>query len=203
MRRCGFCPRHGPTDHHGVLQIAQPPHVKHHDVAQTRKLVAHRQSFIELLVVFHKQDHGVRVLAQVLDLARSVGGVDAIGHGTTTQDGQVAQHPFAAGVGQNGTAVMGLHTQTEQSVAQGLHPIAAFAPSPTAPNAQLFLPQPHFVCALFDRVPKQGGYRFAGQDRVWSALQMMKVPQVAHAQRQVFFFFQRRSVRTPSSLMPK
>ena len=45
---------------------------------------------------------GARVFAQVVDLRGRVRGVDAVGHAAAGEDGQVGQHPFDDGVGQDG-----------------------------------------------------------------------------------------------------
>ena len=80
---------------------------------------------------------------------------------------------------------------------------AHLRPAPAAPDAQVLLAQPDRVTALDHGVPEHGGDGVAGHHDVAARLDVGEVPKIAHAYLQVFFFFQRRSPRTPDSFMPR
>ena len=143
-----------------VIQAAQTVHIKHHNLTHARELCAHLQRLVELLVIFYKQHAGRRVLAQVMHLAGGIGGVDAIGHATCRQYGQVGPHPFHHRICQNRGGVALLKAKTHQPTGYFAHGIGALAPGPGAPKAQVLLAQPDIGATLLYGVPEHGGNRF-------------------------------------------
>ena len=85
----------------GSSKAAQAFHVEHDHAPHLRQPVGDLQVLVELLVVLDEQHHAARVAAQVFDLRRRIGGVDAVAHAAHRLNGQVAPDPFAAGVGQH------------------------------------------------------------------------------------------------------
>ena len=84
------------------------------------------------------------------------------------------------------------------------HGVGGLVPGPTAPQAQMLLAQPDIGAALLHGVPEHGGHGFARHHDVGVGLNAAQVPEsVILSYLQVFFFFQRRSPRTPSSFMPR
>ncbi len=69
------------------------------------------------------------------------------------------------------------------------------------PDAQLLLAHQDAVLAHRGGVPEHRRHGLARHHDIEARLQIGGVPQVAH--RQFFFFFQRRSPRTPLSLTPR
>ena len=85
-------------NHARIVKVAQPFHVKHHDLAQLGQIRTNLQRFVQLLLVFDKQNDGAGILTKVMDLAGRIGGINAIGDTAATQDCNVRQHPFDQGV---------------------------------------------------------------------------------------------------------
>ena len=164
----------------GVIQPAQAFHVDHHDLAQERQALTHFQGLVELFVVFDKQQACGRVFAQVLHLAGRVGGVDAIGDTAAGQHGQVAQHPFNGGVGQDGRAFTRGETQRHQPARNFPHRIGGLVPGPALPDAHVLLAHPHLGPALGHRVPEHRGHGVARQHVFASRTNVVKVPKIRH-----------------------
>ncbi|MNS90533.1 hypothetical protein D3C72_1245880 [compost metagenome] len=192
--------------HHArVVELAQAFHVEHDHAAQAGQAGAHFERLVELLVVFHEEHRGARVFAQVLHLRGGVGRVDAVGHTAAAEHGQVGQHPFDDGVRKNGRALAAREADGLQPGRDLAHGLGGLAPTPGAPDAQLLLPHPDVVAALAHGVPEHGRERVAGHEDVVAGFDGSKIPESLHGDGylQVFFFFQRRSPRTPSSLTPR
>ena len=149
------------ADDVGVIQIAQTFHVKHDDFPQARQLVAHLQGLVELLVVFHEQYGGAGVFTQVLHLAGGIGGVNAVGHATAGQHGNVGPHPLNHGVGQNGGAFAFGKAQAHQATGNLTHGLCGLIPGFGAPKPQVLLAHPDVWPALFHGVPEHGRNGFA------------------------------------------
>ncbi len=185
---CGCCcsqaprPRAMPVQRHhvGIVQVAQALHVEHHDLAQPRQLRPDFQRLVELLFVLDEQHHGAGVFAQVLDLARCVGRVDAIGHTGAAHDGQVGQDPFDQGVGQDGRTFTTLKPQAQEPAADLAHRLGGLVPGPAVPDAEVFLAQPDLGAARCDCVPEQLGHGFARHLQRGVGLVMRQRPEVAH-----------------------
>jgi hypothetical protein len=187
-----------------VVELAQAFHVEHDDAAQPRQAGAHLERLVELLVVFHEEHGGARVFAQVVHLRGGVGRVDAVGDAAAAEHGQVGQHPFDDGVRQDGRALARREADGLQARRDLAHRIGRLVPAPGAPDAELFLAHPGGVAALLHRVPEHGGKGVAGHDHVEPRGEGVDVPESLHGgYLQVFFFFQRRSPRTPSSFTPR
>ncbi len=185
-----------------VFQFAQAFHVEHNDFLQAAKLCAHFKRLVQLLVVLNKQDAGTRVLAEILHLARCVGGIDAVGHTATRQDGQVGQQPLDDGIGQDGSGPSRIETKAHQASGNLAHGLPYLLPAPAAPDAHFLLPHPYLMLALIDCVPEHCGNGVAVQFRAGNVLGC-GIPELGHRYLQFFFFFQRRSPRTPVSFMPR
>ena len=149
------------TDHTRIVQGAQTFHVKDHNFAQQRQLGTHFQGFVQLLVVLDEEHRGARVLAQVMHLGAGVGGVNAIGYAAGREHRQISPHPFDDGVGQNRGALAFGKAQAEEACAQFFDGGGRLVPGPAAPQAQMFLPQPHLRAAFGHAIPKQRGHGLA------------------------------------------
>ena len=194
------------ADHVGVLEATQALHVKHDDLLQARQMRTRCQCFIELFVVFDKQQASGRVLAQVLQLRSCVSGVNAVGDACAGQHGQVGPDPFHGCISQDRSAFAALKAQTEQAACDLANRHSGLVPGPAAPQTQVLLPQPDFGPPLFDSVPEHSGNSLACQNDLVTRLDMAGIPQTwcwLDVHRHVFFFFQRRSPRIPSSLSPR
>ena len=113
-------------DDHRVAEGAQALHVEHDDLAQGRAALAHVERLVELLVVLDEQHRGLRIVDQVFELLGGVGGIDAGGDATGTQDAEVGVVPFRHGVGQHRGHVAGTETglvQGEGDCARTLKPL--------------------------------------------------------------------------------
>ena len=153
-----------------VIQAAQAVHVKYHYFAQTRQLRAHRQGFVQLLVVFNKQDRCIGVLTQVLHLRGRVGGVNATGYSARRQHSQICKNPVDNRIGQNGGAVTFSKAYRHQAGGNFPYRNAGLVPRPAAPQTQVFLPHPDVWAALGYAIPKHGWHGLALQNDVAARL---------------------------------
>ncbi len=187
--------------HRRVVEAAQPLGVEDDNLAQQRQVLAGLEGLVELLFVLDEEHGRARVFAQVLHLRRGVGGIDAVGDAAATEDGHVHQQPVDDGIRQDRGALAGLEAQTQEAVGDLAHGQGGFVPGPLAPQTELFLPHEHAPAALLRSIPEHRAHGLARHHDVGARLDVVRVPELAH--RQVFFFFQRRSPRTPASFMPR
>ena len=160
----------------GIVQTTQAFHVQYHHLAQLGQLVTHFQRLVQLFVVFHKQDGGGRVFAQIMHLAGGVGGVNAVGDAGAAQDGQVAKNPIDDSVGQDGRTVTRLQTQAQQAAANFADVLGGLVPGPTLPNAQFFLTHPDFVATFGNSVPENLRDGFTGGEDFVAEMRFGKRP---------------------------
>ncbi|MNV53654.1 hypothetical protein D3C71_1458100 [compost metagenome] len=193
--------------HHRVAVPGQAGRVDQHDLAQAWQTRPCLQRLIELFLVLHHQHHGVRVLAEELHLARRVGRIDAIGNAGGAQHCHVEPDPFDARVRQDRRAVTRLQASGREAHSKLAHDHADIARAPGLPQSEGLLAHHHGVAARGDRVPEHARHGVARHHDVVVRRQVIKIPESGHVHRSfhrhVFFFFQRRSPRAPSSFMPR
>ncbi len=183
MRRVVFTAELAQTvqaDDAGVIQVTQAFHVEHDDLAQQRQARAYFECLVELLVVFDEQYRGARVFAQVMHLVGCVGRINAVGDAASAQDGQVCQHPFDDGVGQNCRSFTGLKLQRQQAAGDFAHCGRGFVPVPAAPDPQVFLAHPDQRATLLDAIPEDLRNRVSVQHTRGAGLDMAQVPDLLH-----------------------
>jgi len=152
---------------------------------------------------------GARVLAQVLHLRGGVGGVDAVGDAAalTARPDRRSTHSHH-GVGQYGARIRpAAKPRLSRPAPISRTGLAQSGPGPAAPEAQspsaASRPGAAPACTAFQ---KHGWDGVARHHDVSAGAGCWRVSQrLAHAgpYRHVFFFFQRRSPRTPSFLQPE
>jgi len=144
------------------VQLVQSLHVEDDDLCEQRQSLAHRQRLVQLLVVLDEDDAAVRIVREVVHLLGRVRWVDAARHAAAREHGEIAQHPFEDGVGEDGRGVPSLEAQRHQAARDLARRLAHLRPGPGLPQAELFLAQPHLVSARGHGVPEHRGDGLAG-----------------------------------------
>ena len=163
-------------------------HIKHDDLAQPRQLIADFEHFVQLLVVFHEKDDGVRVFTEVLNLCGGVRWIDPTRDAPAGQDRQIRKDPLDDRIGQDGGplaapiagALGGAKTQAEQAAPDLFDLLSGLVPAPTAPETELFLTHPDPISTAFGRVPEERRNRLAREINRGSVAQLMEVPKITH-----------------------
>ena len=153
--------------------------------------LAHLQRLVELLVVLDEQVAPSPSPHRYSTCAGGVGRVDAVRHAAGAEHAEVGVHPFDDGVGEDRGA---LRPAAKPSDARPMPISRAMRPSSSQVTA-CQMPSSFWRSAVLparvrDAVPEHLRH---GVDR--------RSPPAAH--RHGFFFFQRRSPRTPCSFMPR
>ena len=151
--------------HHGrIVQLVQAFHVEHDDALDMGQALAGLQVLVELLVVLDKQEHAVRVGAEVLDLRCGIGGVNAIADAAHALHGQIGPHPLAAGIGQHRGDLARLETQADQTSTDFSDGPTDLGPGIGTPQAQVLLAHHHRAAQFVDALPEHLGHGVEGQD---------------------------------------
>ena len=80
----------------------QPFQVPDNDLFQLGDLIPEVQPFIQLLLVFHEEKPGFRLLNHVFHLGPGIGGIDPHSHPARALDTKINNHPFGAIIPDNG-----------------------------------------------------------------------------------------------------
>ena len=161
-----------------ILEVAQPLGIEDDDRLQLRQPLAHGECLVQLLVVLDEEDLGARVGAEILDLRRCVGRVDAVRDAAAGKDRQVHEDPVDDRVGEDRRAVAARESERQQAVADLAHGLGRPRPRPFPPETELLLAHQDAPRAPGGTVPEQVGHGLAGADDVGAGLQPMGVPEV-------------------------
>ena len=189
---CGvvFAPDHAQrieADDLGILEVAQAVHVEHDDLAQARQFGSGFERLVELLVVLDEQVDRAGIGAQVLDLHRRIGRIDAVRYPARAEDAHVGIDPFAVGVGEYRSAFARRKAKRHEPHADLARDLAELGPADALPDAEMLLPQTYLRAALRDAAPEHFRHGVDGVSR----------------HRQSFFFFHRRAPLAPAAFMPR
>ena len=145
-----------------------------------------------------------------------VGRVDAVGDAAGAQDADVGIHPLPARVGEDRGDVARLEAERHAGRARSRATACRPRPGHAAPDAEFLLAHRRPVARALHRVPEHLRDRLARQRarrtcrsrqrRGWrrsACRHQCRLHRARPRHRHVFFFFQRRSPRTPSSFMPR
>ncbi len=150
--------------HLGIAEPAEPLEVVDEDLHEGRTAVAHREDLVELLLVLGEEEARAAVVDDVLDLARRVRGVDAVGDAADGQRAEVRVEPLRAVVGDDRHHVARPEPQRHQPEPDvpGLEPV--LPPGDRPPDPEVLLPHRHLVAALPHHVPEQPRQRVLPKD---------------------------------------
>ena len=177
--------------HLWIGEAVQPLDVEHDDLHEPGAARADFQDLVELLLVAGEEEAGAAVVDDVLDLARRIRGVDAVGHAAHRHRPQIRVQPLRPVLREDRHHVARPQAEGHQAEPDTPRALAIVAPGDGPPHAEVLLAHGHGVAALPDDVteePRQG---------------VLPVHGGGAAQRHVFFRFHRRVPRTLCSFMPR
>ena len=220
----------GERHHHRIDEAGEAFHVEHDDLLQGRAARPARQDLVELLLVLGEDHLGRGIVDQIFDLDRGIGRIDAGGNAAGAQDAHIGIHPFRHGVGDDRGDVARPEADGVQAVGDFLRYLLPLPPAGGLPDAELLLADRRLVAARFHRQQKalRDRVRHSQHCGIWpyfvpsasrprlrmpaltaslfrrqTRTLVILAPSSCVVQRHVFFFFQRRSPRAPSSLAPR
>ena len=181
-----------------IRQAAQALQLDHHDVLQLRTLAAHRQGFVQLLLVLHDEHPGATVLQNEGHLLGRGSGVKAHPDQSHGLGAHVGIQPFRAVFRQDGHGLTGLQALVAQGQSDSTGLLEIARPTDGVPDAFFLVPQRGLTGPLAAAQAPEFLRCVAALHRRWGRGRKFIAVILDARHRQVFRRFQRCLLCSPS-----
>ena len=149
----------GKTHSHGIAEGLQSLGIKNHDLLDGRAVRPRQEHFVELFLVFDKNNAGLTVVDQVFHLRRGICRIYPGGNTTATQYAKIRKKPFLIGVRQNASHITNPKAAVIQCQRDLHYLLTQIAPGQCPPDSQALVSDDDFVGPLLNPGPKKAAQR--------------------------------------------
>ncbi|MBA7712909.1 hypothetical protein ES703_121902 [subsurface metagenome] len=137
---------------HGVLEVPKSFQIPYDYLLQKGYLFPEVQPLIKLLLVFYKEEFGIRILYHILYLWPGVGRIDTNRHTASALDTQVNDHPLRTIITDNGYPISLFKTHGYEGRSHMFGQCVIFVPGDVMPEAIFLFAHGHPVSMFLYRV---------------------------------------------------